>query len=212
MSESIQKQMLEEYKQLDIFSFIKPQAEEPPILLIEGQEVFLVDKADIKKYVVCADSWICGENNRGYRLVNERGIYDCTWNNRILAQEIFMDYENAMMKADKYLQSHDGVILAKGIKPISTVAYSCEKYYDNKTRMAFYCDLGNDMYYVKEFMSYHHIIKGRKAVKRFMEQQEFKEDNPKQIYGFLPSLKNMYKCTEQSDWDYAECEYVYAVG
>ncbi len=77
---------------------------------------------------------------------------------------------------------------------------------------AFYCDLGDDMYYIKEFVTYHHIIKGRKAIKKFMEQQEFEYDNPKKIDGFVPHFKNMYKCTEQSDWDYAECEYTYAVG
>ena len=33
------------YEQLDIFSFMQPrQAEEPPILLSKGQEVYLVNK------------------------------------------------------------------------------------------------------------------------------------------------------------------------
>jgi len=45
-----------------------------------------------------------------------------------------------------------------------------------------------------------------------MEQPEFKYCNPKEFTGFVPHFKNMYKCTKQSDWDYAECEYDYAVG
>lgn len=202
------------YEQLDIFSYLQPQTEEPPMLLSKSQAVYLVNKADVIKCTVSdsENSWICGENNRGYRLVRETGGYTCTWNDRILGKEAFTDYDSARQKADKYIKSHDGIILAGDIKPISTVAYSYIRNCDNREMTAFYCDLGDDMYYIKEFVTYAHIIKGRKAIKKFMEQQEFEYDNPKKIDGFVPHFKNMYKCTEQSDWDYAECEYTYAVG
>lgn len=202
------------YEQLGIFSFMQPQPKEPPILLSKGQTVYLVNKAEVIKCTVSdgENSWICGENNRGYRLVRENGLYSCTWNDMFLNKEAFTDYESARQKADEYLKSHDRIILASDIKPISTVAYSYIRDCDNREMTAFYCDLENDMYYIKEFMTYHHIIKGKKAIKKFMEQQEFKYDNPKEIEGFLPHFKNMYKCTRQSDWDYAECEYTYALG
>lgn len=202
------------YEQLDIFSYMQPQPEEPPILLSKSQIVYLVNKADVVKCTVCDDenSWICGENNRGYRLIRDTGGCTCTWNDRILGKEVFTDYESAKQKADEYLKSHDGIILASDIKPISTVTYSCIRDCDNREITAFYCDLGDDMYYIKDFITYHHIIKGKKAIKKFMEQQEFKYDNPKKIDGFVSHFKNMYKCTKQSDWDYAECEYTYAVG
>lgn len=202
------------YEQLDIFSFMKLQEGEPPILLSKGQAVYLVNKGEVIKCVVCDDenSWICGENNRGYRLMKDTGGYTCTWNDKILGKEAFTDYESARNKAGEYLKSHDGIILASDIRPISTVAYSYIRDCDNREMFSFYCDLGNDMYYIKEFITYHHIIKGKKAIKKFMEQQEFKYDNPKQIDDFLPHFKNMYRCTKQSDWDYAECEYTYAVG
>lgn len=202
------------YEQLDMFPFIQPQLEEPPILLSKGQTVYLVNKAEVIKCMVSDDenSWICGEDNRGYRLARDTGGYTCTWNDRILGKEAFTDYESAKKKADEYLKSHDGIILAGDIKPISTAAYSYIRDCDNSELIAFYCDLGDDMYYIKEFMTYHHIIKGKKVIKKFMEQQEFQYDKPKEIDGFVPRFKNMYKCTEQSDWDYAECTYAYAVG
>lgn len=202
------------YEQLNIFSLMKPKKEEAPILLSKWQAIYLVNKGDVIKCTVCNDenSWICGESNRGYRLVKDTGGYTCTWNDRILRKEAFTDYESARNKADEYLKTHDGIILASDIRPISTVAYSYIRDCDSRKMTAFYCDLGDDMYYIKEFMTYHHIIKGKKAVKKFMEQQEFKYDNPKQIDDFVPHFKSMYRCTEQSDWDYAECEYAYAVG
>lgn len=202
------------YEQLDIFSLMQSKSEEPPILLSKGQTVYLVNKAEMIKCKVSdgENSWICGENNRGYRLIRETGGYDCTWNDRILGKEVFADYESARQKADEYLKSHDGIILSSNIKPISTVAYSYIRGCDNREMIAFYCDLGGDMYYIKEFMTYHHIIKGKKSIKKFMEQQEFKYDNTKEIEDFVPYFRNMYKCTGQSDWNYAECEYAYAVG
>lgn len=199
------------YEQLDIFSLIQPQSEEPPILLSKGQEVYLVNKADIIKCTFTGGTWIHGDCERGYRLIRENGLYDVT-NNEELGETTFTDYEKAMKKADEYLKSHNRIILVGDIKPISTVAYSYVRDCDNREMTSFYCDLGDDMYYIKEFVTFHHIIKGKKAIKKFMEQQEFKYDNPKEIDGFVPHFKNMYKCTEHSDWDYAEFGYTYAVG
>lgn len=202
------------YEQLDLFSFLQAEEKEPPILLEKGQTVYLVSKAEVitAKVVDDENSWICGENNRGYRLIRENGGYDCTWNDKILGRESFTDYESAKEKAYEYLKSHDGIILAENIVPISTTAYSYIRDCDSRKMTAFYCDIGNDIYYIKEFMTYHHICKGKKTIKKFMEQQEFEYENPKEIEGFVPNFKNMYKCTSQSDWDYAECEYTYAVG
>lgn len=199
------------YEQLDIFSLMQTQPEEPPILLTKGQTVYLVNKADFVKCTASGETWIYGDCERGYRLIRESGLYGVT-NNEELGETAFTDCEQARQKADEYLKSHDGIILGSDIKPISTVAYSYIRDCENWEMTAFYCDLGNDMYYIKEFMTYHHIIKGKNTIKKFMEQQEFKYDNPKKIDGFVPHFKNMYKCTEHSDWDYAECGYTYVVG
>lgn len=197
--------------QIDMFAFMQ-QEKEPQILLSEGQEVYVVNKAEVIKCTATGESWICGENNRSYRLVKENGLYEITWNSKILGKEAFTDYESAREKAEEYLKFHDGIILAGDIKPISITAFSYIRNVDSQDMTAFYCDLGDDMYYIKEFMTYHHIIKGKNAIKRFMEQQEFEYCNSKKIDGFLPHFKNMYKCMEQSDWEYAEYEYCYAVG
>ena len=199
------------YEQLDIFSLMQPQSQEPPIILKKGQTVYLVNKADVIKCSVSGETWIYSNCERGYRLIKEISLYGVT-NNEELGETTFTDYGKAKQKADEYLKSHDGIILAGDMKPISTVAYSFIRDCDNREMTAFYCDLGDDVYYIKEFMTYAHIIKGKKAIKKFMEQQEFKYDKPKENEGFVPCLKNMYKCTEQSNWDYAECEYAYAVG
>lgn len=201
------------YEQLDIFSFMKSQLEEVPILMSKGQAVYIVNKADIIKCTVSGyeNSWICGENNRGYRLVKDTGSYTCTWNDKI-NKEAFTDYESAKSKADEYLKAHSKIIIASDIKPINVVAYSYIRDSDKKELFSFYCDLGDNMYYVKEFITFHHIVKGNKGIKKFMEQQEFKYNKLKQIDDFIPHFKNMYKCIKPSNWDYAECEYTYAIG
>lgn len=199
------------YEQLNIFTLLKTQSEEPPMLLSKGQVVYLVDKAEVIKCTVSGETWKNGDCERGYALIRESGLYAIT-NNNELGKTAFTDCGSARQKADKYLKSHNRIILAGDIKPIATVAYSYIRDFDRREMTAFYCYLGDDMYYVKEFMTFHHIIRGKKAIKKFMEQQEFQYDNPKEIDGFAPSFKNMYKCTEQSDWDYAECGYTFAIG
>lgn len=54
------------YEQLNIFSFMQPQSEEPPDLLSKGQAVYLINKADVIKCTVSdnENSWICGESKR----------------------------------------------------------------------------------------------------------------------------------------------------
>lgn len=199
------------YEQLDIFSYLEPPKPQIPFLLNPGQEVYVVDKVEVEKMTVHnEETWICGDC-RYYRLKKECGTYSVT-NNDEIGERAFFDYENARNKAYEYLRSHIDIILAEDIKPLSTVAYSFVRECDSRTMTAFYCDLGDDMYYIKEFMTFHHVCKGKKCIKKFMEQQEFECDKPKEIQGYVPHFKNMYKCVKPSDWFYAECGYTYAVG
>lgn len=204
------------YEQLDLFSYVNLSKTEIPYLLTPGKEIYIVDKADVEKIIVDGErTWICG-NSRYYRLRKEGGTYDVTSNDKI-GERAFLDYEYARNKAYEYLRSHIDIILSEDIKPLSIVAYSYVRDCDNRTMTAFYCDLGDDMYYIKEFMTFHHICKNGKKKKenvidKFMEQQEFKYENPQEIQGYVPHFKNMYKCAKPSDWLYAECGYAYAVG
>lgn len=204
------------YEQLDLFSYLKPPKSEIPFIISPRQEIYIVDKADVEKMIVDdEETWICG-NCRYYRLRKECGTYDVT-NNDEIGERAFLNYEDARNKTYEYLRSHIDIILAEDIKPLSIVAYSYVRNCDNRTMTAFYCDLGDDMYYIKEFMTFHHICKNGKKKKenvidKFMEQQEFKYENPQEIQGCVPHFKNMYKCVKPSDWLYAEHRYVYAVG
>lgn len=204
------------YEQLDLFSYLKPPKSEIPFIISPRQEIYIVDKADVEKMTVEDEkTWICG-NIRYYRLRKECGTYDVT-NNDEIGERAFLNYEDARNKTYEYLRSHIGVILAEDIKPLSIVAYSYVRKCDNRTMTAFYCNLGEDMYYIKEFMTFHHICKNGKKKKenvidKFMEQQEFKYENPQEIQGYVPHFNNMYKCVKPFDWLYAECGYAYAVG
>lgn len=204
------------YEQLDLFSYLEPSKPKIPFLLEPRQKIYIVDKADVEKMIVDDErTWICG-NSRYYRLRKEGGTYDVT-NNDEIGERAFWEYEDARNKAYEYLRSHIDIILAEDIRPLSTVAYSYVRDCDNRAMTAFYCDLVDDMYYIKEFMTFHHICKNGKKKKenvidKFMEQKEFKYENPWEIQGYVPHFKNMYKCVKSSDWLYADCRYAYAVG
>ena len=80
--------------------------------------------------------------------------------------------------------------------------------------IAFYSELENGMLYVREFITFHHIVgadKKEKAIKRFMNQQDFKYSKIKQI-DYKPIFKNMYRIRQKYDWDYAEAGHSYAIG
>ena len=59
----------------------------------------------------------------------------------------FFDRKEAETVAAAYLNSHD-VIRSLDIHPVNTVAYKCGE------RTAFYSELDNGCYYMKNFMTY----------------------------------------------------------
>jgi hypothetical protein len=185
-------------------------AEVPPILLDIGQKVYKVIRGDVKELYLCdINSWICGgaeKLERGYRLKEKDGGYDCTWNSKI-GVDIFTKHEQAVSVAEEYLKIHD-CIRKEDIRAIKTVAYSYIRDIDGRTMTAFYSVLDNGMLYMKEFMTYHHIRKDNNDIKKFMDQQEFQYDKPIEI-DYSPNFKNMYPCKNDSDWIYAEASYGY---
>lgn len=200
--------------QIDMFSYLKAQepVTKPPVLLKAGQEVFLVVKGDVVPYIVLDETWTY-EGERGYRLQKpNNGCYNATWN-KAIGVTCFVNLESACEVAETYLKGRD-VIRAEDINPIKTVAYSYTRACDNKEMIAFYSELNNGMVYIREFMTYHHIVeagKKAKAIKQFMEQQEFKHNDVNQIE-YEPVFKNMYRIRQKYDWDYAEAEHSYAIG
>lgn len=185
---------------------------EQPVLLEAGQTVYMVNKGDVREAKVLGENWILPDNNRGYRLQYLEGAYGCAWNDT-LDKECFRNPADALAIAEKYLSEHE-VILAQNIHSINTVAYQYIRKSDGRTMTAFYCELDNGMVYIKEFMTFHHMIvadKKQKAIKQFMDQDEFKHNEVVQIK-YEPVFKNMYRINQKYDWDYAEAEHSYAVG
>lgn len=188
------------------------EKEEPPVLLQPGQTVYMVKRGDVREAKILDETWICNET-RGYRLQYMTGTYDCVWNTSI-DFNCFLDAAPALAKAEKYLATHE-VIRTEDIHAVNTVAYQYIRECDGYTMTAFYSELDNGMMYMKEFYTFHHILvdkkKQKKALKKFMEQNEIVDGSAVQI-DYVPVFKNMYKIRQQYDWDYAEAEHSYAVG
>lgn len=190
---------------------MKSMQEEIPVLLLPWQTVYLVNKGDVQEAEVYGEepSWLCREDengiktDRGYRLKIKGACYGCTWNSHI-GVDCFTAIPPAQEKAGEFLRGHD-VILARDIKTISTVAYQYIRDVDSRTMTAFFCELENGLYYIKEFMTFHHIM-DKYGIKKFMEQQEFKYCKLEQIE-YQPVFKNMYPCRKDVDWMYASAEY-----
>lgn len=195
--------------QMDIFYFLEKQKINagPPILLDVGQIVYKVIRGDVRElYVYDEKPWLCGENDseRGYRLKEKDGCYDCTWNSNI-GVNIFTDKEQAYRVAEAHLNENK-CLRKENINPIKTVAYSYVREVDHRTMTAFYSLLDNGMVYIKEFMTYHHICKdANKAIKSFMKEMKG-HDNLTEI-NYNPEFKNMYPCKNDSEWCYAEAKY-----
>ena len=197
------------------FMGFREYVHEPPIILKAGQMVFKVIKGDVEPFIVLDETWICENKGkeRGYRLQRpDGGAYNVTWNSAI-GTTCFYDNETAYNVAEDFLKGAD-VIRAEDIKPVKTVAYSYIRACDNREMISFYSELDNGMVYIKEFMTYHHVVvagKKTKAIKRFMDQTEFKHNDVKMI-DYKPVFKNMYRIRQKYDWDYAEAGHSYAVG
>lgn len=187
---------------------------EPPTLLTAGQLVWLVKKGDVTEWTFTGENWICGDDGeeRGYRLKGE--CYNCIWNKDI-ERRAFLEKSQADQRAETYLLTHQ-VIRKEEIQPIEVKAWSYIRGVDERRMITFYAILPDGKVYIKEFMTFHHIIdygsveKARKALeKRFMKQREFEYaeivevENPLDVCSF----KNMYPCRKEVDWDYAESEY-----
>lgn len=194
--------------QMCLDDFLKPvtQDNEPPVLLEIGQDIYKVIRGDvIEMYVYDEKPWLCGENERGYRLKVKGGCYDCAWNKSI-GVDTFTDKEQAYRVAEEYLKSHE-CIRKEDIKAIKTIAYSYVRNTDNREMIAFYSVLKNGLMYVKEFMTFHHLVEhNAKNIKKFMSQQEFEYVEPKQ-FEYQPIYKNMYPCRKDVNWLYAEARY-----
>lgn len=179
-------------------------ANEPPILLTEGQTLYKVVRGDIEMDIVTGETWTCGEGNRGYRLKRISGCWDCTWNVQI-NKVVFSDRESAERIAAQYLAGNDH-ILAKDIRVTNVVAYQYED--DYRKIINFYSVLENGDIYYHYGRMYEHIGKSEE-IKKFEDdrKQHLKSDGYTELEDYQPKYANMYKCSKQGSWLYAAARY-----
>ncbi len=200
--------------QLNIFDLVREQQEpEYKTELTAGQRIWRVVKGDIEECRVHNEKpWKLTDGGYGYRLQIGSG-WGVTTSSE-LGAVAFLNKEAADKVAHDFLITHE-VILSENIIPKETVAYQYVRECDNRIMTAFYSMLEDGKVYIKEFMTYAHMMlpqHSKKAIKAFEKQKEFdycdvvKVSNPEIV------LKNMYLVRDSSDWDYAESRYSLAVG
>lgn len=195
----------------DLMDFFASQSkpEEPQIMLHEGQKVYKVIRGDVEEHIVTGESWICGENERGYRLKRVAGCWDVTWN-RSIGVNVFTDLQEANAKAHEYIAEND-CLLSGDIKAKEVVAY---KYvYDGREIIRFYAVLDDDSVYYDYGSMYDHIGTNEeiKKFKNEMNENRKRQSGYKEISDYKPVFSNMYKC-KYGTWKYAEARYQYING
>lgn len=194
----------------DLFNFMSPQVkkEEPPILLHEGQRVYKVVRGDVEEHIVTGESWICGENERGYRLKRVAGCWDATWN-RSVGVYVFTDLHEANAKAEQYISEND-CILADNIIAKEVVAY--KYFYDGREIISFYAILEDDTIYFHYGCIYEHIGK-KEEISKFENKrnENLKQEGYEEIQDYHAVFHNMYRCKD-NEWIYAAARYQYFGG
>lgn len=200
----------ENENQLSIFDFIKME-EEPEVLYKKGDVLFQQLKGDVVSYTITGENWLCHEGKtREYRLQQENGCYNVVTND---SMDFYRIQEEAEEAAKKWMNGKD-VIPPEKINFSSVDAYQYIRECDGRKMTAFLGVMEDGNLYIKNFYTYHHIIKDCKKVRKsFQEDIERNADcNIEKIEGYVPEVKQMYRCKEESKWMYAEAGYGGAIG
>lgn len=195
--------------QLSIFDFLKME-DEPEILYKKGDILFHQLKGEIKKYTVTGETWLCHEDNRGYRIQAENGMYNVVTNDSI---DFYRTQKEAEEAAKKWLNGKD-VIPPERIIFSSVDVYQYIRECDGRKMTAFLGVMEGGNLYEKNFYTYHHVVKdSKKARKSFCEElEQYANCNVKKIEGYVPEVKQMYRCKEGDTWLYAEARYGGTIG
>ena len=202
--------------QLNLFDFgcfcelNSPIEEEAPIFLEVNQPVWYVCKSDVISYYSCSTNRT--DEYADLHLVDGNTYERISYED--IGKKAFLTRKEADTAALSYLADHRAdIILADEIQPEMTKAYCYVRKCDERTMIAFYSVLPDGNIYMKRFTTYAHILdcKGsdklrEKYIRDFLDQQEFRYCNPKSFV-FLPQFKNMYRCSQDCDWMYADAEY-----
>ncbi len=199
----------ESENQLSIFDFLKME-DEPEILYKKGDILFHQLKGEIKKYTVTGETWLCHEDNRGYRLRQENGCYSVVTNE---STDFYRTEEEAEEAAKEWLKGKN-LISPEQILFSSVEAYQYIRKCDGYKMIAFLGVMENGDLYIKNFYTYHHIVKdSKKERKNFLEDIERNANcKVEKIEGYIPEVKRMYRCKDGDTWMYAEARYGGTIG
>ena len=90
----------ESENQLSIYDLFKLE-DEPEILYRKGEILFHQLKGEIEKYTVTGETWLCHDDNRGYRLQAENGLYNVVTND---STDFYRTQDKAEEAAKKWLK------------------------------------------------------------------------------------------------------------
>lgn len=195
----------------DQLTFFDVLNNEPEILYYKGDVLFQQLKGEVVPYTITGENWLFHENkNRGYRLQQENGCYNVVTND---STDFYRTQEKAEEAARKWLIGKD-VISPEQIVFSFVEAYQYIIECDGHNMTAFLGVMENGDLYIKNFMSYHHVVKdSKKARKSFQEDLErYADCNMEKIEGYIPEVKRMYRCKAGDTWMYAEARYGGSIG
>ena len=166
--------------------------------------VFIRTDGDIRKYTV--ESVRSGNGKTFLDLISEDGLHNVT-NIDKLGDTLFTDKSAAINSAIRFIKSHD-CIIPSGMKFVHEECFI--KYYKFGARKAFFGIMGNGMIYMKDFMTYEHMVDcgNVEAAKKYLEKYKKHHggtENYKRICRDKPKLRVMYRCidksTERKAWE-----------
>lgn len=185
--------------QMSIFDFM--ERDEPAILLKPGEHVWEVLVGDAFEYEVEDWTYLCGEKDRGYGLIDLESsngnfhTYSRAWNSTI-GVTIFKTFEEAMVEAKKNLEKVEH-ILAEDMNPKKVVAFTSNRW--RTEYVEWYAELGDGLFYYHYGSMYDHIG-SEKEIRKFKEK--LCECEGVEVKDYHPTFKNMYK-VDDKEWLYA---------
>ena len=198
--------------QLSLFDYIeKENTKNIPILFTKGNILYFVRRVDVEKCTVCEEKpWFVHNNtSRGSRIIFENGCYGVI-TNESLNQEVFFSEVDAIKAAEEYANSCD-MLRADQMHLQVLESYEYIRGCDGYVLRSYLADMGNGYLYVKDFMTYIHVVKdtpkAREAYRKgIIENQKY---NKVSKSAFHPKAVNMYRCKNDGEWLYAEARYTH---
>lgn len=193
----------------DQLTFFDMLNNEPEILYYKGDVLFQQLKGEVVPYTITGENWLC-HKGRGYRLQQENGCYNVVTND---STDFYRTQKEAEEAAGEWLIGKD-VISPEQIVFSFVEAYQYIRECDGRNMTAFLGVMKNGDLYIKNFMSYHHIVKDSKKARKSFQEDIERNTNCKieKIEDYTPEVKRMYRCKDGDSWMYAEARYGGSIG